>query len=253
MSSIFLEFDPDQLASDLFLSKSEVDDLMEYSVKQVTRSFASAWEQEAVRQLKSSRQQYVSSLVVVDEGRLEGAVVLVGTLPNMIESGADEFDMKIKMLQSPKAKTSKSGGKYITIPFKSGAPSSLPENFNGGILPASVHQVVKSFSTDSVTGKSRGTVKQDLPVKFQAPQSKSLAGGGEYTHKNSIYEGVRKSIDRAGNVGYESFRRISSNSDPNSWQFPGLEARHLAEAALSHFDVPSEVGRAIDEWWSARQ
>lgn len=153
------------------------------------------------------------------------------------------------LLASPKAKIGKDGKRYITVPFKVGAPGSLPENFNGGVLPAEVHQVVKSLSTDPVTGKSRGTVKEDLPVEFQMPKVKSLGGGRQYAHKNSIYEGVRKSVDRVGNVGYESFRRVSENSDPLAFIHPGLEARHLAEAALAHFDLPSEVGRAIDEWW----
>jgi len=252
MEPIFLEFDVDQLSNDLFLDRREVEDLMDSATKAVTRSFAAVWEQEAVQQLRSTRQQYVNSLVVVDEGRLEGAVVLVGRLPNMVESGASEFDLKEGLLNSPKAKVGKEGQRYITVPFKVGAPGSLSENFNGGVLPAEVHRVVKALPVDPATGKSRGTVKRDLPLKFQPPKVKSLSGGREYEHRNSVYEGVRKSVDRVGNVGYESFRRVSDNSDPLSWIHPGLEARHLAEAALAKFDVSSELGRAIDEWWSSR-
>jgi hypothetical protein len=93
-----------------------------------------------------------------------------------------------------------------------------------------------------------------LPVAFQQPKVKQLKDkGGQtnrtYTHKNAIYEGLRKSLDSIGNVSYESFRRVSENSDPNSWEHPGIEEKDLAGRALSEFDLQGQLGLAFDKWW----
>jgi hypothetical protein len=130
----------------------------------------------------------------------------------------------------------------------------LPENFTGGILPKEVHKIIKSEPVGP-SGKSRQLVKDDLPKQFQAPKVKSLKDKGTdtdraYTHKNSIYEGLRKSVDRAGNTGYESFRRVSDNSDKNSWEHPGIDAIDIAGKTMNEFNVNGHLGRAFDKWWS---
>lgn len=249
---IAIQIDTSSLTDSFDLSQADINDLMDYTVKEMTYRFAREWEQEAVSILKNSRQEYINHLTVVDDGFAKGSVVLTGVLPNMVEQGADGFDIKIGLLNSPKAKTGKDGSKYITVPFKHGIPGSLQENFSGGVMPSEVHDIVKKKKVDSVSGKSKGLVKDELPKAFQEPQKKSLSENRSYTHKNAIYEGLRKSKDSAGNTSYESFRRVSGNSAPESWGHPGIDAANLAEKTLQSFDVPRQTGKIIDEWLRQR-
>ena len=86
---INLSIDTSSIADSFNLDQNDINQLLDFTVKEVTASFASHWEQEAILSLHSSRQQYINSLVVVDEGFAKGAVMLVGKFPNMIESGID--------------------------------------------------------------------------------------------------------------------------------------------------------------------
>jgi hypothetical protein len=140
MIAIFI--DTQQISDQFALDQNQINDLMDYTVKGVTSRFADEWQNEANRTLKSSRQEYIANLNVVDEGPGKGAVVLTGWLPNAVEQGIEEFDLKIGLLNGPNAKTAKDGTKYNTVPFTFGTPGSLPENFSS-IMPKEIHDVVK--------------------------------------------------------------------------------------------------------------
>ena len=45
-----------------------------------------------------------------------------------------------------------------------------------------------------------------------------------------------------------SFRRISDNSDTNSWQHPGFVAKNLKDKALDRVDIGQEVDKIIDNY-----
>lgn len=245
---MLIQFDSSQIAQDFLLSESQVKDMIDFSIKEITASFAREWEKIANEKLVTSRNEYVQSLIVVDEGYGQGAVLLRGWLPNAVEEGQSEFDIKIGLLNGPNAKVGKNGSKYNTVPFRYGTSGSIEANFNGGLLPVEVYQVAKT--------KSVGTplTKEELPQQFQeaktvtvkAPAPKNFE---EYTHKSSIYEGVIKNEDKVtGQSTYSSFRRVSENSNVNSWQHPGIEAHHLAEQTLNNFDIPTQVGVAVDNY-----
>jgi hypothetical protein len=241
--------DTSTLVEEFSLDQNDVNKLLDFTVKQITARFAEEWEKNAVRELKSSRQQYINSLVVVDEGQAKGAVVLVGQLPNMIEQGTSSFDMKESFLKGPNAKTGENGKKYNTIPFSVGTPGALEENFNGGVMPKEIYAIAKNKEVGKpVTSEDLKQVPQSLrepqKKKIEIPESKSFK---EYQHKNSIYEGITKSKDSVtGQNSYQSFRRVSENSDPDSWIHPGIEAHNIAQKALDSFDIPTIVGESID-------
>jgi hypothetical protein len=241
-----------------YLDPKQVDALVDYTAKEMAGRFAVAWEQEAINTLKSSRPQYVRSILVQDEGKNAASVRLVGVLPNMIESGASSYDMKENLLNGPNARTTKSGGKVNVVPFSLGSPDSLGENFNGSILPQEVYDVIKSKPQNKpVAGgglKSDPLKADEIPKPYNEPQVKSFTepkskSFEQYEHKGSIYEGVSRVKDSTtGQNRYESFRAVSSNSAPNSWQHPGLEAQDLASKALSDFNIESNLSSIIDEW-----
>lgn len=246
---INLSIDTSSIADSFNLDQNDINQLLDFTVKEVTASFASHWEQEAILSLHSSRQQYINSLVVVDEGFAKGAVMLVGKFPNMIENGADSFDIKEGALNGPNAKTGKNGSKYNTIPFGFGTPGALEENFSGGVLPKEIHDIVSKKPANEPLQKYdlknvSSSLRQPQKKTVKMPENKSFK---EYQHKSSIYEGVSKRTDKStGQNTYGSFRRISENSSPESWVHPGLEAHHIAEKALENFNVPVEIGRALD-------
>jgi hypothetical protein len=247
------------ISQDFFLEPAQIRSLVDFTVKELTARFAQELQNEANRELKSARQQYLDSIVVVDDGFGKGSVVLVGWLANAIEDGKSAYDMKPDLLSGPNAKTSKSGSRYNTIPFTFGTPGALPENFSS-IMPSEIHQIVKKESLEvKLKGgamASKGLTIDKIPKQFQEPQKKLVKipaseKFAEYQHKNSIYEGMRKVSDPVtGQNSYQSFRRVSDNSDPLAWIHPGIEAKNISDKVLADFNVPAETGLAIDKFLS---
>ncbi len=127
----------------------------------------------------------------------------------LIEEGAKPFDMKIGLLNSPKAKVGKNGKKYITVPFRHGTPGT--SGFNS-VMPTSLYQKIKSMPFGSVlkTGKIEG---QDLSQY------------GKKTHwKSGKFQGLTK-VGREGHTGYYTFRRVSEDS--SGWIYPGQPAHKI--------------------------
>lgn len=241
------------LQNSLSLSKNEVEDIIDFTVKEVTAQFAKTWEQVALRDLNSTRSRYVNNLKLIDEGRLKGAVVLdysQDPLVRMIEEGATAFDMKVYFAKSSKKTMKADGGWYLTIPFSWGTPGSLRENFSN-VMPTDIHKIAKSKAfNESIQQADLSQQRQiDLGVraKIEIPKSKVFE---EYVHKSSVYQGITKKQDsKTGQTSYVSFRRVSDNSDANSWIHPGFEAKNLAEKALGEFEgqISTITSKAIDD------
>lgn len=236
-------------------TQGDMDALIDFTVKEVASNFANLWEKEAESKLRSSRDQYIRSIVVNDLGHAKASVDLVGQLPNMIESGAESFDMKVGLLKGKNSKLTKNGIRFNTVPFYIGTPGTLSENFSME-LPKEVYEIIlkKPQYIPIVGGMASQLTFEDLPEKYivkesrmvQHPVSKAWA---HYTHKSSKYEGVqrqRSNVTRQNT--YVSFRRVSENSDPFSWIHPGMQASNLADAALNELRIDFIVGRSIDEF-----
>lgn len=151
-------------------------------------------------------------------------------------------------LNGPNAKTGENGKKYNTVPFSVGTPGALEENFST-IMPMEVYSIAKKKEVNSpVTSEDLKDlpklIREPQKKKIQIPESKSFK---EYQHKGSIYEGIEKKKDSVtGQTSYQSFRRVSENSDPSAFIHPGIDAHNLAEKTLATFDVPEVTGNAID-------
>ena len=182
-----------------------------------------------------------------------GAVVLDYTkdpLVQMIEEGAGSFDMKDNFLKSPKAKTSKSGGKYLIIPFKWGTPDTVADNTTfSNTMPKEVYSIAKNLAPKqqiSDTQLSKVGLSPPSTKMVEIPKSKKFE---EYTHKSSIYKGISKGTSSTTNQStYTSFRVVSENSDEASWIHPGIKAHNIAELALSDFEqkIQPLMTQAID-------
>lgn len=202
--------------------------------------------------LNTTRQTYLQA-IKVDYPRNDTAVIFLDEsqwLPNALESGVSGFDMKEQFLSSPNAKTSKSGGKYVNIPFDFGTPQktgkSRPSFYKKNTLPNEVYKEAKALKP------SGRLVKDKLPLNFQKPYSHvSDNSKVKNTHKHSIYEDLVVKTDAITNEGsYTSFRRVSSNSLEDSWTHPGLEKRDFLGRSLQDFskDTQSIVDEVVSNF-----
>lgn len=253
-----LNFDFQPFRDELNMSQSDIDDLLDFTVKEVTASFAEEWEKQASENLNSTRNQYMRSIVVTNPAKFQGAVELIGDVPNMVESGRGPFDMKPFLLNGKNSKVDKYGNRYNIVPFSIGTPEALEENFTT-IMPTEVYEVAKELETDiSTVGgmRSQGVTSDMLPEKYREKITKNVFNPKserfeEYTHKNSIYEGITKYKSEVTNQNsYMSFRRVSEKSDPLSWIHSGFTAMNLAEKALQELNVPRVSSNAIDNFLS---
>ena len=178
----------------------------------------------------------------------------------MIEQGASPFDIKEGFKKSSKvkytiAKYSKKGKQiaaggawYLTIPFRIGVPGTLGQAGFSGQMPDEVYQVMRK--------KGGGVLSvHEIPSPYDIPKSRAAIAAGpnnpyyaQYTHKNSIYEGMTKRTAQYAKTSqntYGTFRRAGANSDPLSWIHKGFSPYNIAGAAVQHTDVDTIVENEV--------
>lgn len=256
--------DTSSLSAEFNLTRAEVDGILDYVVKQVTAGFYREWSEQAKRNLSQTRRRYLESLVLVDEGRMRGAVVLKeeDKLVRGIEEGMGAFDMKEGFMNSPKAHKSKTrkGGWYLTIPFRVATPEAQGDSDVFAFkMPDEVYQVAKKMETNiPISGamRSKGLKLEDIPESLQVPKTRAGVSSiptsktfEEYKNKTSIYAGITKVQDNdTGQSRYMSFRRVSDQSDQNAFIHPGINSYNLATKAMDIFDDKTIIDRSIDSY-----
>ena len=251
-----ITIDATELGQQFNLSQKEIDGLMSFIVKGVTARFAMLWEEQAEKNLKSTRNEYIRSIYVGEEGPFVGFVKLTGMLPNMVEQGSQPYDEKEFFGKSDKRKFNKKGEWYLTIPFRHAWAGALGESsVFTNILPNEIWSIVKNFEPPSNKGErlNLGAIPGEYAIPKVRPEivveNKVFE---EYTHKNSIYEGLQREeqkYSQASQGQYVTFRRVSENaSDSNSWINGGIQAYNLAEKALDKLDIGREGEIAVDNY-----
>ena len=242
------------ISSQFNVTKTDIDNIVDFVVKDITASYARRWETEAKNNLHQTRQRYIENLKVIDTGRLTGAVVLdysKDPLIKMIEDGAGAFDMKEFFAKSSKKKMKANGGWYLSIPFRFSTPGAIGDStLFTGKMPEEIYDIAKNKPQNIPTAgggmRSQGLKLNEIPSQFRAPSTRA---GEEYKNKTSIYEGISKRKDSVtGQNTYMSFRRVSDESDINSWIHSGINANFLAEKALMSLEsnMEDELGRSMD-------
>lgn len=257
-----IKIDADDIAEAMGLTYTEARHMIDYTVKEVTATFATEWEAMAARELGASRDQYVRNLQVVDDGYAKGSVVLTGWLPNAIEDGYPAFDMKAGLLAGDNAKMNDKGEWYNTVPYRWAVPSSIGESevFTGK-MPEEIHEIVKAKpAIKPIVGGGRASIplsNKELPIGYNQPQIKAVptitpkpAGWkAVYQHKAPVFQGLRKVVDPVTKQNrYQTFRRVSENSEPESWIHPGFQPRKIAELALGNMNMEMTIGNAVDSY-----
>jgi hypothetical protein len=155
----------------------------------------------------------------------------------LVENGIKPFNQKEGLLASPKAKTSKSGSRYITVPFRHGTPGAVTMPS----MPQRIYDQAKTlgysrrnnFLTALFTGRKYSWGGR-LQKTSEGQRSHTAPHPGKgYTWKTGQYSGMVK-MGRDNHSQYMTFRRVSTNSDPASWQFPGVQPRPIREAVIEN-------------------
>lgn len=247
-----------------FLGKiddQQINELTETCVQLVTRAVFSNWESLAKKELHATLPEYLHNLNIVDKGKFNKQIILTGTLPEMVESGASPFDLKDGFKKSKYVKYTlpvysakgkqvyKGGDWYLTIPFRQGTPGIVGQAGFANEMPKEIYALMIHRAANSPLTKA------EIPNPYDIPRSRaaiydSQSGKvlyGEYRHKASIYEGIIKQSAAYNKVvqnTYVSFRRAGANSDPLSWIHKGIQARDLAQKAVDATNVEQIVENA---------
>lgn len=103
---------------DIGLSDSMLIDLQEKVLNNLADQFALQLQMQAEITLNTTKQRYIDAISV--NKKEEGYSVNLDTddfVVHMMEEGNESFDMKPGLLNSPKAKVSKNGQRYIAVPL----------------------------------------------------------------------------------------------------------------------------------------
>jgi len=250
--SIPIHVDLSEIESEFSFSDEQSVQFIQSLVSSIAAQFADKLQQQAQQQLHSTRNRYLRAIQTFSEGPGKASVVLSlnDKLVRMIEEGKGPFDMKIGMLASPKAKTTKDGTRYLTIPFRWSTPGAVGESEVFSFkMPEEIHKIVKKkeFVIPVVGGgiKSAGLTVQEIPDQYRAQTSRQpiMSSTGKtlfdaYAHKSNIYAGLSKYQDETtGQNTYKSFRRVSENSDADAFIHPGIKEYNLFQRALDDMDI----------------
>ena len=205
------------------MAKQIQQSLLQEMYSQVTRI--------ARQELHTTRATYIDAVSVT-----KNAVELDGFLPNAIEDGAGAFDLKQAFANSNKKKLKKNGsGWYLTIPFR--------------IMTPTAPDSKSTMSWEIYRAVLRGQ-KYNPGVAGSRPAFTDVTTGinyPEYQHKSPILAGIRgRGIPGTDLHSYNTFRRVSDKSDPNSWIHKGFIAKHIFEQAWQQVDVEGIINDYLE-------
>ncbi len=261
-----ISIDMSGVVDEFNLSQDDANKMIDFVMTTITDTFADNWDREAAATLSKSRTLYQRNIVKGQVNQTTKYVQLTGVVPNMIESGASAFDMKVGFKNSSKVKYTKQGNWYLTIPLRFGVPTTIGESqsFATRNMPQAVYAIAKSLKPKQTAPGGNSTqgqqIKQSgIPKRFAAPLTRptikdnvgdlTKQQAAAYTHKFSIYAGMQrnqKTYEKATQGSYNTFRRAGALSDVNSWIHQGISARNLADKALQNTNIEYEVDKATD-------
>jgi hypothetical protein len=220
--------------------------------------------------LHSTSQEYIQGLQEIESHKGVRVIVLAGWLPNALENGLEEFDLRDTILSSPKAKTSADGHKYLAIPFRHATPGTVGQ---AGPAMGMRYGPQGALSRAWASGGHFSMAEAEMKGKALYGRAKGLtmvhhsrtAHSGATTtsiirrpgarlghqadlfpklapwHSTDIYAGMQKQGKQ-----YFTFRTISDRN-PQGWIHPGLEPRHFAQQVDEHIQnlMPRALAAAL--------
>ena len=218
-------------------SKEDAQFFSSYLLDNIAEEYMQRWEKIVDNNLKGTREAYKSGMRVekIDEFNLVFSLEGKGQskLGLMIETGADPWDMKDHFKLSSKRKETKDGGWYLTIPFKIATAEAIADSpVFAGKMTKQIQKVAKGLSG----GESLN--KMNVPKELQIYGKREEITGfrNEYKHKSFMFEGLQHNT-KSNHGGYIMFRRISDESDADSWIHKGFKPHNFMEQALNDIQL----------------
>lgn len=217
------------------------------------------WIRLAQARLHSSRSMYVNGLRQADsfssqvvDGSPVFTIALVGSMPNNIELGMSHFDMKDVSpgwLGGAKAKISKDGHRYVTIPFRHSTSSTSNIAYTGQAkalgMKQELKQTVKAYGLDRMMRLATGQVQTGsvASVPKGAPDVHRFLQG--LTRVQEAFNSTTASGQQRGASSLMTWRVLSDKSADDAWKHPGLPGVHLLDEVTRWTD--RELDRIIEE------
>ena len=187
--------------------------------------------------------EYLESLsegnaVRTEGNELVGVVIARYKYASDIEHGYPPFDLKPGILAGPKAKQGKNG-KYSIVPFRWATPGNTGNS--GGfsdLMDGSLYDLgAKQLANRSGQSSPRDEISEGR-LQFIDEQSGTgwavtRSSHTGYEHLRPLAAGIRKE-GSDGHHQYQSYRTVSSASDPASWIHPGAPPNPIAKAVEEH-------------------
>lgn len=221
--------------------------------------------EQAQSRLTTRREAYVDALQFEQLDAQTWAITVPQKI-RWIEDGMPAHDMLEDLLKSPKAKTSKDGGKYIVIPFKHNKGPTQQTPMQASLL-SKIKSVMKEkkIPYGKIEKNADGSPKQGLlhSIDIKEPNPKAAH------HTNHILEGIRvyqkgkKNADGSPKLGKDGHQAVSrevmtfriassKHKGTGKWQHPGLEAMNFLDEAyewamrLWESEIQPEILRSLN-------
>jgi len=209
-------------------------------VRQLGQMAYDTWSQLATEQLHTSRSDYLDALSGPHIDGTTAYVDLVGSFPNMIEHGvATPIDMREVLLDpsDPHVNRGADGKLYRDIRFAHSKGPGFAQAAQRGrsALGKPLGYPYRGHSAAAGAGgwEQLGRELYDVARKLVGKQriaSVAIPPRLKQRHSAAIYSGLR----RSAHGGFETFRRITEDSD--GWIYPVTVGKKLAEATASEIE-----------------
>jgi hypothetical protein len=219
------------------------------AVEDATIHARDTWRTVANQTLRTSTGTYIRYIVdgkvyPYENDPLRGAVVTRDPKAAFVEHGYGPFDMKPGLLRSDKAKVSKEGHRYMTVPLRHGTPRTGATEAGRGeeratlasVMPTGVAKMAEKLVRSHMKGGPGQKRLPDMGWFWQTKLTPRLLGLPAYTWKHGKFAGLVKT-GVSGHTQYMTFRTVSAKkSDPGSWIHPGHGPMRLCEQARNQCD-----------------
>ena len=208
-------------------------------------------ETQAKNKLSTTRDAYISALSV----RMDDYVLIMeiddkNWLACAVEKGASSFDMNQGLLKSPKAKVSKSGYRYMSIPMGKEAGGKAGPSDRSKEIQRKINEVMKrpSFKADKMGSINKfhtkfggqytpgiypgGAIVQSQRIDTADPDISGLYRTRIFSNSEEFYQ---KQASKKGMPQWHlvMFRTISENPLSKHWIHPGITGINLLKQTES--------------------
>lgn len=157
-------------------------------------------------------------------------------LTNALESGVGAFDMK-KMLKSNRAKTSKAGFRYMSIPIGK-SKDATPGTEKGREFQKKINEVLAApkFGMRKLSTLMNGTVVESQQILTSDPMIKGLYRTRQFESAEAYHSGRKKPAWQ-----HVMFRTMSENPmSLSKWEHPGIKPANILRAVNTWLDLNLE-------------